>query len=93
MIEELLEDNGIMIEEIEDPIIRIDGFDEAVIGFSEDDRLVYSYQKMVDILTGEGADYYDAVDYIANDVVIALRYQEKPPIIMYELERGNNAKG
>lgn len=71
-------------EEILDNMRIIDGFSPAVLGVSHDDRLIYSYEKMIDILmTRDGMSVEDAIEYIDYNVIRALPYYK--PIVLYNL--------
>ncbi len=59
----------------------------AVIGRSEDGRLIYSYEKMVEFLmVTDGMSREDAIEFIDYNTIRALPYMgERAPIIMYEI--------
>lgn len=59
----------------------------AVIGRSEDGRLIYSYEKMVEFLmVTDGMSREDAIEFIDYNTIRSLPYMgERPPIIMYEI--------
>lgn len=59
---------------------------EAIIGFSQDDQVVYSYDKMIDCLVKDGMTTEDAIEWLDYNTIRAIPYMgEKPPIIVYEL--------
>lgn len=61
-------------------------FDEAIIGTSTDDRVVYSYSKMIDcLMTNDGMEYEEAVEFIDYNTIRSLPYIENAPIVMYDL--------
>lgn len=62
---------------------------EAIIGFTEDHRLIYDFEKMVDwLVKHEGFEELDAIEWIEYNTIRALRYMgESAPIIMYPLEK------
>lgn len=62
-------------------------YDSAIIGISDDNRVIYDYDKMVEYLVDvEGMDAIDAADFIGYNTVRALPYAgELGPIIMYGL--------
>lgn len=68
--------------------VRIDGFDDAVIGIDTNERLVYSYSKIADILVATGnVDCEEACDYIEFNIVRSIPYWgEKAPIIMMDID-------
>jgi hypothetical protein len=79
-IQEHLESRG-------ETVLLCDGFDEAFIGLSQriNEPLcaVYSYEKMVDVLMSrDGMDYEDAVDYLDFNVVGAWVGEQTPIIVM-----------
>ena len=59
----------------------------AVIGRTEDGRVIYSYEKMIEsLMNTDGMDREEAMEFIDFNTVRALPYMgEKPPVIMYEL--------
>lgn len=59
----------------------------AVVGTSEDGRVIYSYEKMVEHLVNEDEmEEIDAMEFIDYNTVRALPYMgEKAPIIQYEI--------
>jgi len=59
-----------IIQELDGEILIADGFDEAVIGYvHNDNRLVYSVTKCIDILcTEHDMTIEDAVDYFEFNV-------------------------
>lgn len=62
-------------------------YEDAFVGISEDDRAIYSYNKMIAWLQEkEGFTYEDAVEWIDYNTIRALPYFDKAPIILYELE-------
>ena len=62
-------------------------YDSAIIGVSEDDRVIYDYYKMIDFLMDtDGMDVYEAADFIDYNTIRALPYAgEGAPIIMYTI--------
>tara|TARA_R100000995_G_scaffold65129_1_gene34194 strand:- start:35 stop:271 length:237 start_codon:yes stop_codon:yes gene_type:complete len=63
-------------------ILKIDGFDEAIIGVQEgiQPRLVYDLWKIVDVLT-EDMSEEDALDYIAYNITGAYVGESTPVIV------------
>ena len=64
------------------------GYDDALIGVSEDGRAIYDYYKMVDWLMKE-EDWSDieAIEWIETNTLRAIPYMgDKAPIIMYPLD-------
>tara|TARA_R110002012_G_scaffold182125_1_gene348491 strand:- start:26 stop:262 length:237 start_codon:yes stop_codon:yes gene_type:complete len=63
-------------------ILKIDGFDNAIIGVQEgiQPRLVYDLWKIVDVLT-EDMSEEDALDYIAYNITGAYVGESTPVIV------------
>lgn len=59
-------------------------YDDAIVGVTTDDRIVYSYDLMVEQLMQEmGCDYHDAIDWLEYNTVRALSYMgEGAPVIV-----------
>lgn len=70
----------------EDIIIFKDyGYDEALVGVSQDGRAIYDYDLMVDCLAKE-MGLEDALEWIDYNTLRALPYiGDGAPIIMYKL--------
>lgn len=67
--------------------VCIDGCDDAIIGTTPDDRLVYSYSKMIDcLMVNDGMDYEEAAEFIDYNTIRSLPYIENAPVIMYSIE-------
>lgn len=85
-----LEKHMIDFDEIDD-LLKIDGFDEAAIGTAciwrgntREDVLVYSGDKIVDILMErDGMEQFDAIEYIEFNIEGAYM-GEKTPVIVWE---------
>ena len=62
-------------------------FIDAIIGITDDGRLVYSYGKMVEsLMNGDDMSYEDAVEFIDYNTVRTVPYMgECSPIIVYYL--------
>jgi len=61
--------------------LKADGFDDAVIGYDmNNDKLIYSYSKCIEILKKEMSEE-DAIDYFSYNVQGAY-VGEKTPIYM-----------
>ncbi|MBQ3634694.1 MAG: helix-turn-helix transcriptional regulator [Bacteroidales bacterium] len=60
----------------------------AVIGVSEDGRVVYSYDKMIrHLVESDGMDPEEAMEFIDYNTIGALPYAgEKSPIIVYDID-------
>lgn len=60
-----------IIAEINPDALLVDGFDPAIIGTSECMRVVYSIEKMIEILVEEGMTEEDAWDHLSYNVLCA----------------------
>ena len=60
-------------------------YDNAIIGISTDDRIIYDYNKLLDVLQNEyGFTLEDAISHIDFNIIRSLDYNENSPIIMYD---------
>ena len=57
------------LERASDIALKADGFDEAIIGVSQQGLLIYDYMKCVHIMMSEGESEQDAVDWMDYNVV------------------------
>lgn len=64
------------------------GYDDALIGISEDNRAVYDYNKMIEwLIKEENWSEEEAIEWIDYNTIRALSYMgDKAPIIMYPIE-------
>lgn len=62
-------------------------YDSAIIGVSDDGRVIYDYDKMLaHLMDTDGMEMLDAADFISYNTIRALPYAgECGPIIMYGL--------
>ena len=62
-------------------------YDSAIIGITENNQVVYDYEKMIEHLMQEDdMDYEEAVDFISYNTIRSLSYAgEGAPIIMYSI--------
>jgi hypothetical protein len=60
----------------------------AIVGVSDDGRLIYDYEKMVEhLMATDGMDYEEASEFIDFNTIGALPYMgEKRPVIMNKIE-------
>ena len=72
----------------DEEILRIDGFDEACIGWTDawsgDERplrLVYDESKMIEILVEQGMDEIEALEYFDFNIADAFHGSNTPVII------------
>ena len=73
----------------EDVIVFSDyGYDDALIGISDDNRAIYDYDKMVEwLVQNEGFEPLEAMEWIDYNTLRALPYMgNDAPIIMYPIE-------
>lgn len=63
-------------------------YDDAIIGVTEEGRVVYDFDAMVKILVErDGMDETEAIEFIEYNTIRALPYAgENPPIIMTQLQ-------
>ena len=64
-------------------------YDDATIGVSHDDRVIYDYDKMVEYLVNkENISVEDAADFISYDTIRSLSYRgPDAPIVMFGIEQ------
>ena len=61
-------------------------YDSTIIGISEDERVIYDYDKMIKYLvTKDDMTIEEASDFISYNTIRSLPYVENHPIIMYNL--------
>ena len=62
-------------------------YDSAIIGITENNQVVYDYEKMIEHLMQEDdMDYEEAIDFISYNTIRSLPYAgEGAPIIMYSI--------
>lgn len=79
-IEEKILENG--YEDVK--ILTNYSYDDAAIGITEDNRVVYDFDKMIEwLMKIENFTYEEAVEWIEFNTIRALPYMgEKAPIIM-----------
>ena len=64
-------------------------YDNAIIGITTDDRVVYDYDKMVeDLVVNENFTLEEAIEWIDYNTIGILPYSEdNRPIVMYPIVR------
>ena len=73
-------------EEYLDKVLFADGFDDAIMGYDEQQhRVIYSQQRMILTLLNDGMELEDAIEYLGFNVWCAYM-GEHQPIYMIELE-------
>lgn len=88
--EEILEDSGYSIEDLQEAetiLFRNPDYSTAICGISDDYKVIYDYEKMLDYLVeNEDMSYEEAADFISYDTLRALNYMPgNRPIVMYPL--------
>lgn len=75
--------------EYEDAVILENpDYDSAIIGVSEDRRVIYDFDKMVEhLMETDGMTDEEAIEFIEYNTIRALPYFQNAPIIMYSLEK------
>ena len=66
-------------------------YDDAIVGITDEGRVIYDYEKMVDSLVErDGITELEAIEFIDYNTIRALAYAgEYAPIIMYPLYKGD----
>lgn len=62
-------------------------YDSAIIGISDDNRVIYDYEKMVeDLMVTDGMEWLDAAEFIDYNTLRAYsKTPDRDPIVMYRL--------
>ena len=81
---ELLSENG-----YEDAIVfENPSFDKAIIGVTEDGRVVYDYDLMIEAaMEEEGWTEQASIDWIEYNTIRSLAYIDNGPVIIFKLIR------
>lgn len=67
-------------------VIIFDGYYTAVVGISDDGRVVYDYDKMVEwLVERDHMTEDDAVEWISYNAISALPYVDKAPVVMFRI--------
>mgnify|MGYP003291032837 CR=1 FL=1 len=88
--EEILEDSGYSIEDLEEAetiLFRDPDYSTAICGVSDDYRVIYDYDKMLEyLMTYEEMDEAEAADWLSYNTIRSLNYiSGNKPIIMYPI--------
>ena len=88
--EEILEDSGYSIEDLQSEetiLFRDPDYSSAIVGISDDYRVIYDYDKMLEyLMTYEEMNEEEAADYLSYNTIRSLSYiSGTKPIIMYPL--------
>ena len=63
-------------------------YDKAIVGISDDGRVVYDYYAMIEcLMETDGMSYEEAIDFISYNTIRAADYIENGPIVMYKIDR------
>lgn len=61
-------------------------YDSAIIGVSDDRRVVYDFDLMVQhLVETDGMTEEEAIEFIEYNTLRAIPYAENPPIVMYSI--------
>ena len=67
-------------------IFDVPSYDNAIIGITDDDRVVYSFEKMVEELMNDaGFEEIDAIEFLEVNVLRGNSLVYNAPIIVYKL--------
>lgn len=82
-----IRDREVFAEMYPDTVL-LDGFDNAIIGITYNEEVIYSFEEMCNILmTRDGMSREEAEEYIDFNVEGTIRYiPAMAPIIMYEIQ-------
>ena len=77
------------LEESEQPILLDNmSYDNSIVGVTEDNRIVYDYNKMVEeLMEDEGWSETDAIEWLDYNTIRAIPYMEsrgRAPVILYD---------
>lgn len=82
----LVEHAGGSTDEVEG-VGLFDDLEPAFVGFTNNNRVVYSYDKIVELLMKrDGMTQEDAMEYIDFNIIRAIPYMSKPPLILYPID-------
>lgn len=93
-IKELFKDHFEFDEEVLDNLIFLDtpSYTDAIIGVSDDNRVIYDYDKMVlSLMNADGMSEEEAIEFIEYNTIRALPYAASladgalAPIIMHHV--------
>lgn len=89
--EEILENNGYDIDTLQEEkviLYRNPNFSTAIVGMSDDYRVVYDYNKMIEhLITYEGWSEQEAIDWIDFNTLRTYTSEGQMPIVMYPIEQ------
>ena len=69
-------------------------YEDAIIGVTECDRIVYDYEKMIECLSrAEGWNVEDCSEWIDRNIIPLLSYlDDKSPLIMHPIKNAKEAQ-
>lgn len=71
-------------KEIDITMLERPNYENAIIGISHDDRVIYDLELMIqELMKEDNISYEEARDYIEYNVIRALSYYDNAPIIIY----------
>lgn len=81
-LQERLEEYGYDIDDLNNSL-QIDGYDDACIGVSENEELIYDYSLLVKQTMKDGCTYEEAVEYVDFNIVRARFLDYINPVIVH----------
>lgn len=64
----------------------LDGFNDAILGITPTDNLVYSFEKCIDIVeTREEISFVDAVEYVEEKLLTLKEKEKRNPIFVKDI--------
>lgn len=64
-----------------------DGLMPAVVGFTYDNRVIYDYEKILEVFQErDGMTEEEAIEYVDFNVLRTLPYMGRQPVILYPLD-------
>ena len=79
--------------DVDVPVIVLEGMDEAVIGITNDDKVVYSIDKICEIISrSQNMDIAEASEYVYASVLPGFEFGDFNPVFMYELKEDEISK-
>ena len=70
----------------DEQFLKMDGYDDAVIGFDQQEmKLIYSVNKCIEVLVEQGMELDDAIDHFEYNTRRSIPYVKDAPILMDEV--------
>ena len=73
------------LEELNPEALFLDGYDEAIIGITED-RVVYDEIRIIEIIMNGGCSFDEAVDHYGFNILGSIQDQTDYPLIIRAVE-------